>query len=121
MERLFFDVNTDTGAWVDTSQAVSGEVEQVSWEVEVGDTGDDLELYIRPVKSDTGDGVRFYTKANMSADFIANPRNQSDDESGAAVADFSKTVFSGEDLRVKVLPSGAATRGKLHVWVKTNR
>lgn len=122
MQRQIFQVNTDTGRWVDTGQPVSGGLVQMRWVPDTADTGADLKLTLLPRTVDTGDGWAFYDDNDcLGAQFTkvpVQPAHQSDGlDTGA---DFSTAIaFAGDRPRVEVTPGGAAVVGRLYLWFTT--
>lgn len=125
MHRQLFEVNTDTGTWGDTGPCVEGAVWQMHWNPTTADTGGDLQVAILPKQADTGDGFVIYDDNDcLGSNFVRAPRQGTHDISGDVDAIDTGTpaslvpyVMSGDRIRVKVTPGGAAVAGRLYVWV----
>ena len=123
MQRMSFDVSTDTGTWTDSGPSFTGEIAQARWDVTTADTGADLAIYLQPRPGDTGNGVLLVSDNDcLGADFTRCWLQPSHNTAGNAIDtgdDFAAPVVSaGDHLRIKVTPGGAACVGRLYVWVK---
>ena len=121
MQRLIFEVDTDTGSWGDTGIPLHGELAQVRWNPTTADTGGDLKLAILPKSGDTGDGFEFFNDNDcLGTNFQRVPvqSNHHSDGFDTGAAQESLIAFAGDRLRVKVIPGGAAVVGRLYVWTK---
>lgn len=104
---------SDTGTFTDTGGPVYGQIKQIRWNPDAGDTGCDLQLTMLPRTGDTGDGWIFYSKANMlGANFFDT------NDTGLL-----RTVAAGDRIQVRVINQAGvatATAGRLYVYVERN-
>ena len=126
MQRLLFNVSTDTGTSAlqsgDTGRPVSGEIRQIRWNPTSVDTGADLYLAVLPKEGDSGDGFAVFNDNDcLGANFTRFPTQQTHHidgfDTGSTTEDYF-VVATGERLRLKVLPGQAECRGRLYVYVK---
>lgn len=120
MQRLNFNINTDTGTQGDTGPNIHGAIMQMRWSPTTGDTGGDLQLALLPKSGDTGDGFVFYQDNDcLGANFTRVPRQpgHSSDGTDTGVDEYHPIVAAGDRIRVKVTPGGASVAGRLYVWV----
>ena len=125
MQRILFNITTDTGTQGDTGQNVHGALLQFHWNPTTPDTGADLRLDLLPKMGDTGDGFSIFDDNDcLGVNFTRAPRQPTHDLSGAVdqtdtgtPASLSPYVFAGDRLRVKVTPGGAAVVGRLYVYL----
>lgn len=125
MQRLLFNVNTDTGTWGDTGPVLAaGMVQQIRWNPTTPDTGGDLQIAVLPRRGDTGDGWLIYNDNDcLGANFVRGLRQPQHGSDGApdpadTGAAFGVPIHVGASrLRVKVIPGGAAAVGRLYIWV----
>lgn len=130
MQRLIFNVSTDTGTQGDTGVPVVGEIAQMRWAPTTADTGADLAVgfHLRHGDTgiaDTGEGWVFYNDNDcLGANFTRVPRQPMHGSDGAVdPADTgaqygAPIVACGERIRIKVTPGGAAVAGRLYFWIK---
>jgi len=120
MQRQVFTISTDTGTQGDTGPNFSGEIKQIGWAPTTGDTGADLYLALLPVDTtDTAGGFTLLSDPDsLGASFLRVPMipGIAADGFDTGVDQYSLPVASGDRLRVKVTPGGAAVAGKLYVW-----
>lgn len=122
MQRLLFNISTDTGTQGDTGALQGGEIAMLHWQPTTADTGGDLALTLLPKSGDTGDGFLLSSYndilgANIQkfgTPFIAGDTGRAIHAGGPVVC------AAGDRLRVKVTPGGAALAGRLYVWIKSD-
>lgn len=124
MQRQVFTISTDTGTQGDTGPNFSGEIMQIGWAPVTADTGADLSLVLLPVDTtDTAGGLPLLNDADcLGASFMRAPKipgfGRTPDGTDTGLAHYAPPVASGDRLRIKVTPGGAAVSGKLYVWSK---
>lgn len=123
MQRLLFNVSTDTGRAVYTSAPIFGGLIQQRWVPDTADTGGDLKLtLLYKAGSDTGDGWAFYNNNDcLGAQFTDVPSQHVHDGDGLDTGNdgMAAIAFAGESLKVEVTPGGAAVVGRLYYTIST--
>ena len=123
MPRQVFDISTDTGTQGDTGQPIYGSITQIGWDPTTGDTGGDLSIIMRPTNTedtDTGAGWTIYNNNDcLGSDFLQAVRQVgvSSDGTDTGVDEYFPIHASGDHLRIKVTPGGAAVVGKLYIYI----
>jgi hypothetical protein len=122
VQRLIFEINTDTGTEGDTGVLNGGDIRQLRWNPTTPDTGGDLQVAVLPRAGDTGDGFVVYNDNDcLGANFVRSPVMQAHHSDGFDTGSVEEVHFvcqPNDRLRVKVIPGGAAVAGRLYVWVK---
>lgn len=121
VSRETFQVDTDTGTQTFVGTQFMGAIHQIGWNVETVDTGADLIISLQPGDGvDTGEGWTIYNNNDcLGTDFLqplirnAVHENGLDTGTGSAQAVIG---MAGDRPFVRVVPGGAAVKGKLYIW-----
>ena len=117
--RLVFSVNTDTGTQLLTSSAITGRLVQTRWYPSTADTGGDLRLILAPNPNDTGEDWQFAADHDILGTPFTKVYTQDVHDTGGEITGVRQHVaFAGEQLRVMVVPGGAAVVGTVKVWLE---
>lgn len=119
-QRIVFNIDTDTGTKGDTGPPMDGLIHSIRWQPTTADTGADLYLALINAQGDTTGGVQLISDNDcLGAAFTKQPtlpQTHGDGFDTGASADVPH-LATGERLRLKITPGGAALVGKLHVKV----
>ena len=121
ISRVLFSVNTDTGTQTQTSSAITGRLVQTRWYPSTADTGGDLRLIQAPNPTDTGEDYQFAADHDILGTPFTKVYTQDVHDTGGEITGVRQhVVFAGEQLRVLVVPGGAAVVGTVKVWMEDN-
>jgi hypothetical protein len=120
MQRMRFDINTDTGTQGDTGPVFSGTIRQMGWAPTASDTGAALYVALINAQGDTSGGITLVNdEDSLNAGFLRAPviPGASPDGFDTGVDQYFPPVAAGGRLRVKVTPASAGVAGKLYFWI----
>jgi hypothetical protein len=119
MQRIRFDINTDTGTQGDTGPVFSGEIRQIRWHSTVTDTGAALYAAVINAQGDTSGGFLIVNDEDIGAKFLRAPviPGATADGFDTGVDQYFQPVAAGGRIRIKVTPASSAVAGTLYFWV----
>lgn len=118
-QRQFFNLTTSGAASAgDTGPSFMGELLQMRWVHQSGDTGGSVEITALPVHGDTGQGWVIYS-GGLTPQFTKALRQPAHASDGfdTGVDEYVPVVAAGDRLRVK-MTAPAAKHGHLYIWSK---